>query len=582
MAKLQSLLGIERFDGWLQRGSIQQQVSKIFNLFALLVLCLGAVATIGAVRIEQRSTTLADLTETAFLTAGMGQNINEAKNNMGAYRARGYDPEAINSAVQHVRNAIAMGEQLAVAARGVDEANVAQVQQVDGDLNGLITVLDEVGEAPRDLVVQESFLGPRYDAFDAVIAQTDVIREEAAAKTQSYSGDGLLEIQALIGILCIGVLIALGLVFMGKRLVARRIVNPIAEISDISERIAEGETNRDIPESERDDEIGKLATALNVLRKVQDDASAQAERDHQRELEGERALQEEREQQLRTRSDLLKSLADKFEETVSGVANEVAAASDQMHAAASDLASNVEASSSTVSGANTSLKQAADGISSAAAATDEFALSINEVSAQASSSSERARKAAEASAKADLTIGGLTSSADRISQIVEVIAGIAQRTNLLALNASIEAARGGESGRGFAVVASEVKELALQTGRATEEVEGLIRAMQSATGDSAAALTMISEEVVELESTALTIATAVDQQAVASQDLARSIDLAARNTQNVSETIDDVSAVSVASGATAAQMRTSSAMLNDQAGKLREHVGEFLSQVRAA
>src|SRR3546814_2330928 len=80
-----------------------------------------------------------------------------------------------------------------------------------------------------------------------------------------------------------------------------------------------------------------------------------------------------------------------------------------------------------------------------------------------------------------------------------MISTIAQRTNLLALNASIEAARGGEAGRGFAVVASEVKELATQTGKATEEVAGQIRAIQETTHASVEALRSIASQIAQLE-----------------------------------------------------------------------------------
>lgn len=573
---------VQRFDRWLQRGSIPLQMGRIFNLFALLVVILGTFAMIGAVRMEQRSSALSELTDMAFLTAQMTRQVTLSKDNMGAYRARGYDAETIALSIDQARSAVEMNAQLRKSAVAVDAEYLAQIDELDVELRNVEKLLTEVRDAPRDIVEQESFLGPRYDALDTTIGKVVAVRDKAAVQVADYSGQGLQEIHALIAALVVGILTALGLVLLGKKIVSRRVVEPIAQISGTSERIAMGETDHDIPGADRDDEIGRLAVALNVLRNVQYEVVQNAKAEHERELAMQRELQEEREEQQRKQSALLNSLADRFEKTVGDVATEVAGTSNQMHAAAVELSSHVDASSQTVADANGNLKQASAGITGAASATDEFAMSITEVSKQATSSSERARKAAEAAKKADDTVAGLTDSADRISQIIEVIAGIAQRTNLLALNASIEAARGGEAGRGFAVVASEVKELAVQTSRATDEVEALIRDMQSATGESAAALGQISEEVIALEATAMAIATAVDQQAVAGQDLARSIDLAARNTATVSATIDDVSRVSMTSGTTAAQVRESSAHLTEQSTKLREQVTQFLQQVRAA
>lgn len=183
---------------------------------------------------------------------------------------------------------------------------------------------------------------------------------------------------------------------------------------------------------------------------------------------------------------------------------------------------------------------------------------------------------------ADSTISKLANSAQEVGQIVELIQTIAQRTNLLALNASIEAARGGEAGRGFAVVASEVKELAMQTSRATEKISAQIQSIQDSTGASVSALRSIASQVDQLETTAVAIASAVDQQSVAGQDLARSIELAAQATDAVSSHIDDVRELSLLTGAAASQVLSSSTDLEKQASTLRTQMQAFLSKIRAA
>jgi len=131
------------------------------------------------------------------------------------------------------------------------------------------------------------------------------------------------------------------------------------------------------------------------------------------------------------------------------------------------------------------------------------------------------------------------------------------------------------------VVASEVKELANQTSRATEKVAEQIRAMQSTTGASVSALRAIAGQIEQLETTAVSIASAVDQQSVAGHDLARSIDLAARGTERVAVHIEDVRSMSLSTGAAASQVLSSANSLEGQAATLRLQVQGFLTRVRA-
>jgi methyl-accepting chemotaxis protein len=246
------------------------------------------------------------------------------------------------------------------------------------------------------------------------------------------------------------------------------------------------------------------------------------------------------------------------------------------------MAASADQSSNRTSEVAISMEEANAGATAAAAASDEFAMSIGEISRQAASSAELARQATLSATEADTTISALSDSAQQVGEIVGLIQTIAQRTNLLALNASIEAARGGEAGRGFAVVASEVKELAMQTSRATQQIADQINAMQTTTGASVKALRAIAGQVRELETTAVSIASAVDQQSVAGQDLARSIDLAARGTEKVSVHLGEVRELSLSTGAAASQVLSSATQLETQAATLTEQVRTFLKRVREA
>ena len=389
---------------------------------------------------------------------------------------------------------------------------------------------------------------------------------------------GLLVVLVLVGILAVGVAAA------GSRFLTRDISDAIQRLTASMKTLSTGEKNIDVPFEHRSDEIGEMARALDIFRRVAwryEKLSTERAEAAKVELEMQVDAEREREKQRERQAEILKRMADKFEQTVGDVVSSVAAASTQLKTTAGAMAASAETSSSQAGRVAHSMQEASGGVTAAAAASDEFAMSIGEISRQAATSAELARKASESADLADVKMSTLSQAASQVGQIVELIQSIARRTNLLALNASIEAARGGEAGRGFAVVASEVKELAAQTSRATQEVADQIRAMQNSTSDGVHALRAIGEQVQQLETTAISIASAVDQQSVAGQDLARSIDLAARSSGEVSSSITNVRESSLATGAAAAQVLNSATDLEGQAANLRNHVDGFMRRIRA-
>src|SRR6478752_5578628 len=225
---------------------------------------------------------------------------------------------------------------------------------------------------------------------------------------------------------------------------------------------------------------------------------------------------------------------------------------------------------------------AASDMQSVATATEELSASVEEIGRQVRDSSRIAEAAVVQAKETDGRIGKLSHAAQQIGEVVKLITAIAEQTNLLALNATIEAARAGEAGRGFAVVASEVKSLASQTAKATDEISSHITGMQGATAESVAAIKEIGATIGQISSISTSIASAVEQQGAATQEIARSVQTVAQGTQTAATDIGQVNRGAAETGSASEEVLNSAKTLSSESTRLRAELDRFMANIRAA
>ena len=170
----------------------------------------------------------------------------------------------------------------------------------------------------------------------------------------------------------------------------------------------------------------------------------------------------------------------------------------------------------------------------------------------------------------------LGETSEQIGSVVKAISSIAQQTNLLALNATIEAARAGEAGKGFAVVANEVKELAKQTGQATEQISNQVTNVQDATKSSITAISDVGLLIDSLNEIAASTAAAVEEQSATTGEVSRIVKESSEGVESISSLIRNVADSAEESSRNAKQTLDSSEDLK----KLSEELQMLVSNAR--
>jgi len=418
-----------------------------------------------------------------------------------------------------------------------------------------------------DTLISDQMTPERDQLGDQLDALKKALQQESAnwlTDVQNVVHTAFITLFAIGGVaLVLGILIALAS--------AASIAGPVRNLTTSLGRLAQRDWSTVVPGTDRKDELGAMAQATETLK----EAGRRADEMAEEEKANEQKRQQERRQQML-------ALADSFEQSVGGVVTTVTTSAGELKTTAqamTEVAEETSRQSTAVAGA---AEQMTQNVQTVASATEELSASIAEIGNQVTESNRIVHDAVRQATETNAQVQMLAEAAQKIGDVVSLINDIAGQTNLLALNATIEAARAGEAGKGFAVVASEVKTLATQTGRATDEIAGQVRAIQEATQRSVESIGSITSTIGRVSEISTAIASAVEEQGAATQEISRNVQQAAQGTTEVSSNIGGVTAAAEQTGTAATQVLHSASALQQNGSDLRHQVEAFLKTVRAA
>ncbi|SLM27596.1 putative McpB1 [Desulfamplus magnetovallimortis] len=352
---------------------------------------------------------------------------------------------------------------------------------------------------------------------EELILMIGQIEDMARSKIEAAEDIAYTSVEYKIKVLFVLTLVAfvfsvgLGVLF------ARAITKPVALATSFADSMAKGDLTRQI-DLEQKDEVGQMVASMNAmsgnLRKMFQDIVAGME--------------------------ILYSSSSEL----SSISSQMASSSKQSSERAVSVAAASEEMSSNMESVAAASEQTATNVQMIVAAVEQMSSTISEIASRTAEGSTVTGEAVEQAQSISRKVDELGQAAVDVGKVTETIAEISEQTNLLALNATIEAARAGEAGKGFAVVASEIKALARQTADATQEINDRIHGIQESTKATVSEIVKIISVISNVNEIVTTIASAVEEQTVTTQEITGNLSQASAGIEEVNSNVSQTSMVS--------------------------------------
>jgi len=396
-------------------------------------------------------------------------------------------------------------------------------------------------EVVRKVVTDKETMGIEKEVGSLRVRMTSrrILSEQARMEEASSRKVRNVWMGAVMAVVAMNALLIAMIMF----LLRRRVGIPLVMAVDLVEAVAKGELDREL-HFDSGDEIGTLGASLGSMNGYLRDTAEVAGRVAEGDLSTRVEPRSSRDRLGTALAKMNASLRESIE-AIRGVSQEMSGSSQDLKKVGTSMLRESSDVSSRASEASRSADTVAVNVRSLASSAEQMLASIQEIARSAEGSRHTASDALRIANEAAGRVHELTSASDDISRFTEVIVDIAEQTKLLALNATIEAARAGEAGKGFAVVASEVKELAKNTATATEDIRQRIGQIQGSTRSTVDDIVRIREVMERIERAVASIAAAVEEQSVTTNEIVRNVADSSRLVEGITRSIGDVASSSL-------------------------------------